>query len=114
MDKAVLKILGAVPAGWTVNEAAQNMFNKQNGQYCSVPVGGLNTDAQVLIIQAGWNNNAVAATKTVTNGKMYQNITLPKGSYMLKVTYGEVVLKTGNPYVAIVKNMAELHTRPVV
>ena len=27
---------------------------------------------------------------------------------MLKVTYGEVVLKTGNPYVAIVKNMAEL------
>lgn len=98
----------AVPAGWTVNEAAQNMFNKQNGLYCSVPVGGLNTDAQVLIIQAGWNNNAVAATKTVTNGKMYQNITLPKGSYMLKVTYGEVVLKTGNPYVAIVKNMAEL------
>lgn len=98
----------AVPTGWTVNEAAQNMFNKQKGKYCSVPVGGLNTDAQVLIIQAGWNNNEVEATKTVTNGKMYQNITLPKGSYILAVTYGEVLLKSGNPYVAIVKNMAEL------
>lgn len=101
----------AVPAGWIVNEAAQNMFNKQNKQYCSVPVGGLylqKGEGVALVMQAGWNNNAVEATKTVTNGKMYQNITLPKGSYILAVTYGEVLLKNGKPYVAIVKNMAEL------
>ena len=79
----------AVPASWTVNGAAQNMFNKQNGQYCSVPVGGLNTDAQVLTMQAGWNNDAVEAAKTIKNGKMYQNIVLPRGSYRLEVTYGK-------------------------
>ncbi len=98
----------AVPAGWTVNGAAQNMFNKQNGQYCSVPVGGLNMDAQVLTMQAGWNNDAVEAAKTIKNGKMYQNIVLPKGFYRLEVTYGQVIVKGGHPYVAICKNKAEL------
>lgn len=39
------------------------MFNKQDGQFCSKPVGGLNTDAQVLTMQAGWNNDAVEAAK---------------------------------------------------
>ena len=98
----------AVPADWTVNEAAQNMFNKQDGQFCSKPVGGLNTDAQVLTMQAGWNNDAVEAAKVMTNGKMYQNITLPKGSYEMVVTYGEVVVNGGHPYMVVCKNKTEL------
>lgn len=102
----------AEPAGWIVNEAAQNLLNRYiNKNWCTVPVGGLNLNEQgegvALVMQAGWNNDAVAGTKSIDNGKMYQVITLPKGLYKLDVTYGEVVLK-GNPNVAISKNKTEL------
>lgn len=102
----------AEPADWIVNEAAQNLLNRyKNNVWCTVPVGGLNLNTQgegvALVMQAGWNNDAVAGTTSINNGKMYQNVILPKGSYKLEVTYGEVVLK-GNPYVAISKNKTEL------
>ena len=66
-----------------------------------------NGEGVAVGMQAGWNNDSDSRTQNVNNGKMYQVVTLPKGSYTLEVTYSEVVLK-GDPYVAVSKNVDEL------
>ena len=102
----------AAPADWIVNEASQSQLNRyQNKTWCTELVGGLfmnaNGEGVAVGMQAGWNNDSDSRTQNVNNGKMYQVVTLPKGSYTLEVTYSEVVLK-GDPYVAVSKNVDEL------
>lgn len=83
----------AEPTGWTVNDAVKNMYNKSSsGPYCTEPTGGLNitNDGNYLAMQAGWSNTDIPATKSVSNGKIFQMLKLPKGEYQLKVIFKEV------------------------
>lgn len=102
----------AVPAGWIVNDAAKNLLNRyKNKTWCTRYAGGLfmNSTGEGLSIgmQAGWNNNTDERTLSISNGKIYQCVSLPKGRYSLEVTYCEVVLK-GSPYIAICKDVDEI------
>ena len=88
----------AEPTDWTVNDAVKNMYNSpSSGQYCSESTGGLNisADGNYLAMQAGWSNNNIEATKSVSNGKIYQTLNLPKGNYQFNVKLKEVVHKSG-------------------
>jgi hypothetical protein len=72
------------PDYWTVNSAAQNQLNSGATQRC----GGLNfgesgyANIGQLCLQAGWGD---AIGNVMTNGKMYQTVTLPAGTYRIDV-----------------------------
>ena len=72
------------PDYWTVNSAAQNQLNGGATQRC----GGLNfgkpnkKNIGELCLQAGWSD---AIGNVLTNGKMYQTITLPAGDYRVDI-----------------------------
>lgn len=78
----------AEPTDWIVNDAVKNMYNKLGDGYASVPTGGLSTSKDLLTIQVGWNIKDVTL---VSNGKIYQNIKLPKGKYKVQIAVEEVV-----------------------
>lgn len=78
----------ATPADWIVNAAAQNQINTGATERC----GGLNfgksdaTTTGQICLQAGWGD---ATANVLTNGKMYQTITLPAGTYQFVWTVKE-------------------------
>lgn len=72
----------AIPADWTVSDEIKCMVNK-NASADDGKVGG--TVKGYLGAQAGWGGNGSA--KSITNGKIYQTITLPAGEYDLDISY---------------------------
>lgn len=88
------KINWATPADWTINSAAQNQLNSGATQLC----GGLNygkTTAGEIVMQAGWGGSNTAGN-SMTNGKMYQTINLPAGTYHLVATVKESGTNSGS------------------
>lgn len=91
----------ATPVDWIVNDAAQCYVNK-NADPAKGKVGGMFPKTNALGMQVGWGGSGSATS--ITNGKMYQTTTLPKGEYQLEVSYVEcnaankatIVLMTGN------------------
>lgn len=75
----------STPKYWTVNDAAR--IKEVNGQ----KTGGLN--GNMLMLQTGTNWGS--PVNNITNGKMYQTTTLPKGSYKLTMTATEYIAKSG-------------------
>lgn len=76
----------AEPTDWIVNDAVKNMYNRDGSSWASVPTGGLSTSKNLLTIQVGWNKDVTL----VSNGKIYQNIKLPKGKYKVQIAVEEV------------------------
>lgn len=71
------RTMGA-PTDWTVNDIARNCkFNSGNGIVQNIGPNSL------LSVQAGWDFN------NMTNGKVYQKITLPSGKYKFKLDVAE-------------------------
>lgn len=75
----------STPKYWTVNDAAR--IKEVDGQ----KTGGLNGD--MLMLQTGTNWGS--PVDNITNGKMYQTTTLPKGSYKLTMTATEYIATSG-------------------
>lgn len=65
-------------AEWTTNDAMRNHPVKDNnGNVIAPPVGGYaSDDGGVMNIETGWGD-----AKSITNGKIYQTVTLPAGRY---------------------------------
>ena len=91
----------ATPVDWIVNDAAKCYVNK-NADPAKGKVGGMFPKTNALGMQVGWGGSGSATS--ITNGKMYQTTTLPKGEYQLEVSYVEcnaankaaIVLIAGN------------------
>lgn len=89
-DPAYSTINGwSVPRYWTLNKAALYIKDGSNSS------GGLYND--MLCLETGWGKPA-----SISDGKMYQTTTLPKGNYKLTVTATEYRPKTGTLYLIAV------------
>lgn len=77
-----------IPADWTVTDGVKNVYNTGATEV----VGGVNykLSGGALSMQASkaWNNSA-PNSETITNGKIYQTLQLPEGTYRLEVSYVE-------------------------
>lgn len=69
----------AIPADWVTNTAVHN-FRDGSGAY----FGGVDYDfgGPFLAMEAGWSGNNMS---TITNGKIYQTVTLPPGNYTFEM-----------------------------
>lgn len=89
-DPAYPTISGwSVPRYWTLNEAALYIKDGSNSS------GGLYND--MLCLETGWGKPV-----SISDGKMYQTTTLPKGNYKLTVTATEYRPKAGTLYLIAV------------
>lgn len=88
----------AIPQGWIVNDAAKSMVNR-NGDASVGKLGGMVKGD--LGMQAGWGGSGTSTS--ITNGKMYQNTTLPAGKYKLEVTFSGGNVAGDNVFVVVCK-----------
>lgn len=88
----------AIPTDWIVNDAAKVYVNK-NADASAGKVGGMFPGSNALGMQVGWGGTGSASS--ITNGKMYQTVTLPAGVYSLEVTYVECNVSSDATYMVI-------------
>lgn len=94
----------AIPKNWILNDAAKSYVNK-NADVNAGKVGGMFPKSNALGLQAGWGGTGSAGS--INNGKLYQEISLPAGSYTLEVSYVECNV-ANNVYVVLSDGHAEL------
>lgn len=94
----------AIPKNWILNDAAKSYVNK-NADVNAGKVGGMFPKSNALGMQAGWGGTGSAGS--IINGKLYQKISLPAGSYTLEVSYVECNV-ANNVYVVLSDGHAEL------
>lgn len=94
----------AIPKNWILNDAAKSYVNK-NADVNAGKVGGMFPKSNALGMQAGWGGTGSAGS--INNGKLYQKISLPAGSYTLEVSYVECNV-ANNVYVVLSDGHAEL------
>ncbi|WP_291591858.1 DUF5013 domain-containing protein [Bacteroides sp.] len=88
----------ATPTYWVVSDEVKCMVNK-NAASADGRVGG--TVKGYLGAQAGWGGSGSATS--ITNGKLYQALTLPGGEYDLAISYTEGNVGDQNVYAVLAK-----------
>lgn len=88
----------AIPQNWIVNDAAKSMVNR-NADASAGKLGGMVKGD--LGMQAGWGGSGTSSS--ITNGKMYQNMTLPAGVYRLEITFSGGNVANDNVFAVVCK-----------